>query len=519
MRWVRCGGDGVFSHFFKCGRRASRAVNLTSLDQPFLTRRLFALLFLSALLCLGLGASGRAVAQEPECPPGFKWVRMSGVGCVQEDCLDIPNAKLSYTSSCICLDGYKGCSELVDYTGFDREKCGPHCPNGRLIACIDPEATCPNEEPAPPAEQEAVEPEAATEVEDEAPEPADEPSLVRDLERFLAGEGVKGPSSGQTAASGAAVSTLIGAWVLTQLLAGQSLRDLLEAVRTWRRGPEPLETKPEARTGPTKTEPPEQARPPEVTSPDAPSTTTASATGSAQFTPSSDAQRTGVPAQQGVEGQVRRYADDFTDYHDALTKSRDEFKTLTDKLQKQFGETEFWKQRVKPMLDQVSQTTDLSKMRSAVERLKHLLDIRTDVDRRLSDLPPDQREAVVWLTRGLRTGGYVLSDGHKRLVIDPAKTAISALLPKKAADAVNKKLDEQHEGIEEVAKGVSNLPVNATQNAVKASQRHQMRNYQWKDDTAGVWDRGKVEYPDFGRGWRKAERWYRDAKRFLRRVF
>ena len=28
-----------------------------------------------------------------ECPPGFNWVRMSGVGCVQEDTLSIAHAK------------------------------------------------------------------------------------------------------------------------------------------------------------------------------------------------------------------------------------------------------------------------------------------------------------------------------------------------------------------------------------------------------------------------------------------
>jgi hypothetical protein len=476
------------------------------------------LILLLILVLLGSRGSGRAVAQEPACPPGFKWVRTSGVGCVQEDCLEIPNAKLSYTSACICLDGYKPCWEPVDYTSFDRTGCGPNCPNSRLIACIEPEGTCPNEEPAPeqlPAVERATA--MPVEVEDEAPEPVDVPALARDLEQFLAGEGVSGPSAAGAAAGGVAVSTLIGAWVLTNLAAGHRLPDLLEAVRTWRRGPPPPETKPGPRAEPTEVRDPPP--PPEAPPAQSPPPTTASASASAPLMPVPEVRPAEVPAPRGVEDRMRRHADDFTDYDDALNKSRKEFQTLADRLEKRFGGTEVWKQRVKPMLDRVSSSTDLSRVRGAVDRLKDLLDIRGDVDRRLSDLPPDQREAVVWLTRGLRTGGYVLSDGHKRLVIDPAKSAISAVLPKKAAAAVNRQLDEQQTGVEKVVRGVSNLPVNATENAVRASQRHQMRDYRWKDDTAGVWDRRKVEYPDFGKGWRKAERWYRDAKRFLSRVF
>ena len=81
-----------------------------------------------------------------ECPPGFKWVRMSGVGCVQENCMEIENAKLSYTGSCICNDGYKGCYESVDYTNFDTSKCFPNCPGARLVACVKPDEPCPPKE-------------------------------------------------------------------------------------------------------------------------------------------------------------------------------------------------------------------------------------------------------------------------------------------------------------------------------------------------------------------------------------
>lgn len=218
-------------------------------------RRLFMkrwLLLLVALLALTFVPCliRQARAQGPECPPGFFWRRMSGVGCMQEGCLDIANAKYSYTGACICLEGYKGCYEPVDYTAFDGSKCGPFCPNSTLVACVEPDAPCPGEEPAPGPGEEAVEPvgpptegeEPSAPKEEPAPSPGEEAvepvapptgdeeptspltvsDLMRDLEEFLAGKGVKGPTPGQAAAGAAAVSALLTIWVLTNLLSGAS---------------------------------------------------------------------------------------------------------------------------------------------------------------------------------------------------------------------------------------------------------------------------------------------------------
>ncbi|MCJ7549020.1 MAG: hypothetical protein MUQ30_04995 [Anaerolineae bacterium] len=102
------------------------------------------------MLLLSLLAAQPAVTQDgsPECPSGFVWQRMSGVGCVQENCFDIANAKLSYTSSCICLDGYRPCYELIDTSGI---ACDPFCPASQLVACVASDALCPGEQPAQPA--------------------------------------------------------------------------------------------------------------------------------------------------------------------------------------------------------------------------------------------------------------------------------------------------------------------------------------------------------------------------------
>lgn len=168
------------------------------------------------------------------CPPGYEWQRMSGVGCVQINCGEIANAKYSYTKDCICQDGYKGCYQPIDYSGFDQSLCGPNCPYSTLISCIPPDATCPNEEPAlpptsepaltvPPSEQNPfidTPPSSSTEEEDFE-------DFISILEEFVTGGHTHTASSGQEAAGGMTATALLTAWVLINLLSGGNPADLL----------------------------------------------------------------------------------------------------------------------------------------------------------------------------------------------------------------------------------------------------------------------------------------------------
>lgn len=108
--------------------------------------------FRLAIFCTAAAAAllyaATVYAQGPQCPPGFVFDRLSGVGCVQEDCGQVSGSHFSYTGSCICNDGLKGCYQPVDYSGFDPAQCGPFCPVSALTACIDLQADCPAEEPA-----------------------------------------------------------------------------------------------------------------------------------------------------------------------------------------------------------------------------------------------------------------------------------------------------------------------------------------------------------------------------------
>jgi hypothetical protein len=114
--------------------------------------RLGGLICLFVLLTLLLSS-----ASAVDCPPGFRWDRMSGVGCVQANCPDVnsPNSHWGYTGNCICgTDDCVGnpicveCYGPVDYGGFDKTKCGPFCPNVKLVTCVKAGTPCPGEKQA-----------------------------------------------------------------------------------------------------------------------------------------------------------------------------------------------------------------------------------------------------------------------------------------------------------------------------------------------------------------------------------
>lgn len=201
----------------------------------------------SVLAALVLGAQTEKVyAQDesPICPPGFEWQRMSGVGCVQTDCAEM-GGRYSYTVACICNDGFKTCSEPVDYSNFDAEFCGIHCPGWRLTACVDPEALCPGEEPIvqdPPTQEPPPE---EPPVWEEPPREDYYPESP--LEEFLLGDHAHAPSPGRAAVAAAAGAALVGASTLVQFFSqggGTSLQksaaDLSQtAVKPSPEAPEP----------------------------------------------------------------------------------------------------------------------------------------------------------------------------------------------------------------------------------------------------------------------------------------
>ena len=243
--------------------------------------RFITLTFIIILLSLFPQSQQSATAQDegPECPPGFFWDRLSGVGCVQESCLSIPNAKYSYTSSCICVEGYKSCTTPVDHAGL---ACEPFCPAAALVACVPPDQPCPGAgidngsgaDAAGDGQTDPLEDFFSGAAEDSTRE-EELDALFRDLENFLAGENTADPTLGRAAAGAASVTALLTAWVISQLLAGTDHRNIIQAISRWRQKPKtaeapaekvdkaPAETKKEPEQAKTKS-PPDESRPAET---------------------------------------------------------------------------------------------------------------------------------------------------------------------------------------------------------------------------------------------------------------
>jgi hypothetical protein len=86
-----------------------------------------------------------AFAAFGDCPSGYNFQRMSGVGCVQTNCASIPNAHLSYEGYCIC-----GSAGSINENPKDPNKrCAlPHedtaCPDC-VYACVHNNEPCPKD--------------------------------------------------------------------------------------------------------------------------------------------------------------------------------------------------------------------------------------------------------------------------------------------------------------------------------------------------------------------------------------
>jgi hypothetical protein len=101
--------------------------------------------FLAAFALLIL-ASVTVDAGISDCAAGYRFDRMSGVGCVQDKCREVPHAFYNYVGYCVCSAcGEVGCS---GDKGFEKECRRPgddkSCP-GCVYSCISLKDKCPGE--------------------------------------------------------------------------------------------------------------------------------------------------------------------------------------------------------------------------------------------------------------------------------------------------------------------------------------------------------------------------------------
>ncbi len=98
-----------------------------------------------------------------DCAAGYRFDRMSGVGCVQDKCRDVSHAFYNYVGYCVCYAcGEVGCSGDKDFSKECRrapdDKSCPSC----LYQCINPKDKCPGEKDPQTAVTPATQPSAQT---------------------------------------------------------------------------------------------------------------------------------------------------------------------------------------------------------------------------------------------------------------------------------------------------------------------------------------------------------------------
>ncbi len=339
--------------------------------------------------------------------------------------------------------------------------------------------------------------------------------LVRDLEDFLAGKGVNGPTPGQAAAGGAISATLLGGWMLSQLLSGASREDLLKALKEWQRGGSargqevkliseaekvtPTEAEEVAPTEAKKVTPTEAKRapPPEATTvPEA----------------EKPAPRKVPRPIEEAEEQLRRRVDTSDEYLRAWEETRQDFKRLLDKIPGKLKDTDFWKNKVQPQIDKILQTTDPEKARRLLDETKILLDIRQPWKKALRHVDADKYEGGIWLERGGRIAGQIAGKLHQTLIIDPLKKWAETL-PKPQAEAVKKFADGHQKDIARMFDDLRKVPRVAAQNVkggeqmaqqLDDMQKHMPRAYEQLRRDTEIPLRPE-DKPDFGKGLKKLE--------------
>jgi hypothetical protein len=343
---------------------------------------------------------------------------------------------------------------------------------------------------------------------------------VRDLEEFLAGEGVNGPSPEQAAAAGVAISTLIGTWVLVNLLAGARLQDLLRAVREWSSGPKPpisqVEQEPVVETKPVS----EQVRqkvekvPPRV--PDVEQV--------------KERQKVSIPADrkpaaEGTQDRITRYAKDAKDLLDAADKSREEFDDkFMEKIPEQLKATQAWDDQVQPLLDKIEATAPEKVLGEILANRELWEETREKLKGRV---PDDCIQAVNVLQSTIRTTVNIpmetVDKAHDALV-QIIKTVLTAGQAKPdIAERAIKAIEEHKEALHQVAEDLARLPSKAVVPATKGVFGEYWKSAEGNNpEISGIKGEGAFEPAkgfDPNVGLKKAERWYRGIREWLGKQF
>ena len=334
--------------------------------------------------------------------------------------------------------------------------------------------------------------------------------LYYDLTVFLAGEGITAPTPGQVAVGGVALTTLLGGWLLLNLLSGTPAETSLAVIAAWQnQGALPGQSSP----ADTTELPQEPETTPEPAQPDK----------TGQTPPPGIPPTADVPADQGLpkpqppgpttEESVLQNIKNVQDLDDAVKQTHQDFNAFIDKVPANIRNSHEWQTLVEPKLDEVKglmQGAELDQTRTWVDRVETLINLRNDIEKDLAYLPADSQEAIVWTERTLRTLGHFASDAYQGLVIEPAKNAGGAILPSELSEQWNAHMDELGQSLSDVAQQIGELPRQGTRLLTHGNLQDQAADMMQSTSEAiqqegqqigELYQREDVEYPDFwGKG-------------------
>jgi hypothetical protein len=293
------------------------------------------------------------------------------------------------------------------------------------------------------------------------------------------------------AVSGVALTSLLGAWLVMNLISGISPQQSLEVIEAWSEG----------------------AKPPADTGSGYPTPSDGTETGDEAGTRSG--QRT--PAQEGGEDKVVRHIKDVKGYDDAIKQTQADFEALEGRIPDQIKNSDTWKNNVEPHIKNIKdyiKQNQLDKARDWLDRVENLIDLREEVVSDLDYLTPDKQEAMVWTERTIKALGHIASDTYQTVVVDPAKAAGEALLPEDMQKPFTDAMDELGQEISNTAQELGELPRKGAELVTHKDQLEHAPDY-IKEELYGPRD-VPVEYPDFwGKGTRKVSELYNGAKNLL----
>ncbi|MBN1640936.1 MAG: hypothetical protein JXA09_06850, partial [Anaerolineae bacterium] len=170
--------------------------------------------------------------------------------------------------------------------------------------------------------------------------------------------------------------------------------------------------------------------------------------------------------------------------------------------------SEQWKQRIAPLLDQARQWDDPGRIQALDDRIRAIVDLRRQIDSNPAyrALPKHHQDALIWRRRGDDLLGAAREQDRQRLLSGPAQKPARPPAPGAPSPSAAPTQQKEVEFIDDLR----TYPVRRVESPFRAQQRQQGDDPIARD----LWRYRRVDphKPGFESGWEKGKRWWRELK-------